>query len=33
MCQLMKDIKEGKVSVTKHRAKSNKQLGLERAFR
>ena len=30
---LLHDIKEGKASVTYHRAKSNKQLALERAFK
>lgn len=30
--QLLQDIKERKVSVTRHRAKSNKQLQLERIF-
>lgn len=30
---LLNDIKNGKVSVTRHREKSNKQLALERAFR
>ena len=29
---LLKEIKEGKVSITRHREKSNKQLALERAF-
>lgn len=33
ICQLYKEIKEGKVSITRHREKSNKQLGLERAFK
>ena len=31
--QLLKDVKEGKASVTRHREKSNKQLALERAFK
>lgn len=30
--KLLKDIKEKKVSITRHREKSNKQLALERAF-
>lgn len=29
---LLKEIKEGKVSITRHREKSNKQLALERAL-
>lgn len=32
LLQLKKDIDEGKVSITRHREKSNKQLALERAF-
>lgn len=30
--QLLKDIKEKKVTITRHRAKSNRQLKLEKAF-
>lgn len=30
--KLLQEIKEGKVSITRHREKSNKQLALERAF-
>lgn len=30
--KLLQEIKEGKVSITRHREKSNKQLQLERAF-
>lgn len=30
--QLLKDVKEGKASVTRHREKSNKMKQLERAF-
>ncbi len=33
LLKLNKEIKEGKVSVVRHREKSNKQLALERAFR
>lgn len=33
LLQLAQDIKTGKVSVVRHREKSNKQLALERAFR
>jgi len=33
LLQLAKDIKERKVSITRHRAKSNRELKLERAFR
>lgn len=32
LLNLYRDIKNGKVSITRHREKSNKQLALERAF-